>query len=251
MNTAITTAIVFACQFVAMVLGMRLRCVLPKDHLCADTKDVVKLAMGLVATMAALLLGLLVNSAKGTSDTARSEVNEIAAKVTFLDRILSAYGPEAAETRAQIRIVLEEAVLQMWPGEGKLPSQLAPNSNAGDAVYFAIQHLSPRDESQRNLKAQAVTLGLELGQLRLLLVTQSVPSISKLLLVVVVAWLVVIFFSFSLIAPPNATATLALMVSALSVSGAIFLIMELDRPFVSLIQVSSEPMLKALSNLAK
>ena len=251
MNSFLAAAVVFACLFGAVLLGMGLRRLLPEHHLSADTKDTVKLAMGLVATMSALLLGLLVSSAKGAYDAERTQVIQMAAKVAFLDRMLADYGPEAADIRAQLRTLVEEAVRRMWPEERTIPPQLAPNTQAGDAVYFAIQRLSPRDDLQRNLKAQATTLAVEGGQLRTLLVAQSVSSISKPLLIVMVSWLVMIFLSFSLFAPPNATANLALVVAVLAVSGAIFLILELDQPFGGLIQISSEPMLNALSYLAK
>lgn len=251
MNTTLTAAIVSACLLGAVLLGMGLRRLVPGQHLNADTKDAVKLAMGLIATMAALLLGLLVSSAKNTYDGQRNQVIHISAKLAFLDRVLANYGPEAAETHTQLRAVVEEAVRHMWPEEKSVPPQLAGKTPAGDAIYFAIQQFSPRDDAQRALKAQAAALTVEIAQLRSLLLAQSAPSIAKPLLIVVVSWLVVIFLSFSLLAPPNATATLALMASALSVAGAIFLILELDRPFGGLIEISSEPMLRALSQIAK
>lgn len=251
MNSFLAAALVFACLFGAVLLGMGLRRLLPEHHLSDDTKDTVELAMGLIATMAALLLGLLVSSTKGAYDAERTQVIQMAAKVAFLDRTLAAYGPETADIRTQLRALVEEAVRRMWPEERTIPPQLASNTQAGDAIYFATQRLSPRDDVQRGLKAQATTLAVEGGQLRMLLIAQAVPSISKLMLVVMVSWLVVIFLSFSLFAPPNATATLALVVAVLAVSGAIFLILELDQPFGGLIQISSEPMLKALSHLAK
>src|SRR5438093_1434458 len=100
MNTTLTALIVFGCLVGAVLLGRALRRLLPEDHLAADSRDTIKLAMGLVATMTALVLGLLVSSAKGAYDTKRSEVIQMAAKVAFLDRLLSLYGPEAAEARA-------------------------------------------------------------------------------------------------------------------------------------------------------
>ena len=218
--------------------------VLPEDHLNADTRDVVKLAVGLIATMSALLLGLLVSSAKSSYDTARGEVIQLAAKVTFLDRVLSIYGPEAAPLRAKFPAALEHAIQELWPQHD---GATAPDTQTGDALYAAIQGLSPRDDTQRTVKNQAASLCVEIAELRTLLHAQSLPSISILLLAVVVFWLVIIFFSFSLLARPNSTATLALIVSALSVAGAIFLILEMDRPFTGVIQISSEPLAKALS----
>ena len=104
---------------------------------------------------------------------------------------------------------------------------------------------------QTALKSQAASLAIDLAQLRSLLAAQSVPSVSKAMLIILVSWLVVIFLGFSLLAPPNATTILALMVSALAVSGAIFLILELDEPFGGLIGISSEPMLNALQQIGK
>ena len=251
MNTTLNAAMVFACLFGAVSLGRWIRRQLPDRHLNADTKDTVKLAMGLVTTMSALLLGLLVSSAKGSYDTARSEVIQMAAKTVFVNRVLALYGPETAEVQNQFRASVEEAVRRVWPGGQHLPSDLSPNTGAGDRMYVAIQNLSPQNDLQRSLKVQAASLVVELAQLRTLLLAQSVSSISKPLLIMVVFWLVVIFLSFSLLAPSNVISMVALVSSALSVSGAIFLILELDRPFGGLIQISSEPMLNVLNQIAK
>ena len=251
MNTTLTTLIVFGCLVGAVLLGKTLRRILPEDHLTADSRDTIKLAMGLVATMAALVLGLLVSSAKGSYDTERSEVIQMAAKVAFFDRVLTNYGPEAAGARAGFHEVVKDAVRQMWPGETAVPVHLAPDKRAGNAVYSAIEGLSPHDDTQRKLKDQATTLATDFAQLRSLLVAQSVASISEPMLIILVSWLVAIFLGFSVLAPPNATVILALMVSALAVSGAIFLILELDQPFGGLIRISSEPMLNALHQLAQ
>jgi len=251
MNTTLTALIVFGCLIGAVLLGRILRRLLPESHLSTESKDAVKLAMGLVATMSALVLGLLVSSAKGAYDTERSEVIQMAAKVTFRGRVLAAYGPEAAGVRAQLRETMEEGIRQMWPGEMRRPARLAPNTQAANAAYGAIQALSPHNDMQAALKAQAASLAVDVAQIRSLLVAQSVPSISKPMLIILVLWLVIIFLGFSVLAPPNATTILALSVSALAVSGAIFLILELDEPFGGLIGISSEPMLNALHQLAK
>jgi hypothetical protein len=246
MNTTLAALIVFGCLVGAVLLGRALRRLLPEDHLTADSRDTIKLAMGLVATMTALVLGLLVSSAKGAYDTKRSEVIQMAAKVAFLDRILGLYGPEAAEARASFHEAAEEAVREIWPAEAGVAARLAPNMQAGNAVYSAIQGLSPENDTQRKLKDQATIVATELGQLRSLLAAQSAASISMPMLIILVSWLVVIFLGFSVLAPPNATVMFALMISALAVAGAIFLILELDQPFGGLIRISSEPMLNAL-----
>ncbi len=249
MTSTTTGLCVFACVFGAAVLAMLIRNALPKHHLSVDTKDLVKLAMGLVATMAALVLGLLVASAKGAYDTQKDEVVRMAGKVAFLDRMLAHYGPEAAEARAVLRRALEVSITRIWP-EKKLPAtQLAPTAAGGEAVFDMLQSLAPQNDAQRSLKAQAVTLAADIGQMRWLLFEQAGSSISMPLLVIVVFWLAILFFSFGLFGPANSTAVAALLVAALSVSGAIFLILELDQPFSGLIRISSQPMVNALSQL--
>jgi Na+-transporting methylmalonyl-CoA/oxaloacetate decarboxylase gamma subunit len=247
--------LIFVILFIVLVgvalLGRRVRRYLPEEHLSADSKDAVKLALGLVATMTALVLGLLINSAKGGYDTKRTEVIQMAAKVAFLNRVLALYGPEAAEARDELRAVVADAVQRMWPSERRQSAQLLPNEQLGDAFYVAIHRLSPRDDTQRALKTEAVTVMVDLGQLRLLLVAQSIPSISKPMLIILVSWLVVIFFGFSVVAPPNATTTLALVAAAFSVACAVFLILELDHPFGGVVRIPSEPMINVLNNLAK
>jgi hypothetical protein len=251
MNTTLIAAILFGCLAGIVLLGRRVRRYLPENHLSADSKDAVKLAMGLVATMSALVLGLLVSSAKDSYDTKRSEVIQMAAKVAFLDRVLALYGPEAAEARSDLRRAVADAAQRLWPTERSRPAEVVPNEQPADVFYIALQRLSPSDDTRRALKVQAATLMGELGQLRSLLVAQSIPSISKPMLIILVSWLAIIFLGFSVLAPPNATTTLALMVSALAVSGAIFLILELDQPFGGLIRITNAPMVNVLSRLAK
>jgi hypothetical protein len=248
MNSVTTGIIAFACLCSAVFLGMRLRAMLPQHHLGADTKDAVKLAIGMVVTMAALVLGLLVASAKGAYDTERSEVTQMAAKVALLDHMLALYGPEAAEARARLCAAVEEAIGRIWPANRRA-AQLAPNSQVGDTVYIAIHNLAPRDDTQRTLKSQAMSTATDLGQIRALLMAQSGSSVSKPLVIILVIWLVFVFLSFGLYAPTNATSAAALMISALSVSGALFLILELDQPFSGLIRIPSDAMVQVVQPL--
>ena len=251
MTSTNTGLCVFTCVFGAAAAAMLVRNALPKHHLSADTKDLVKLAMGLVATMAALVLGLLVASAKGSYDTQKAEVVQMAGKVAFLDRTLAHYGPEAVEARAVLRRALEVAITRIWPENKLQEGPLAPPAAGGEAVFDVLQKLAPQTEAQRTLKALALALASDLGQMRWLLFEQAGSSISTPLLVIVVFWLAILFFSFGLFGPANSTAVAALMVAALSVSGAIFLVLELDQPFSGLIQISNQPMLNALSQLGR
>jgi hypothetical protein len=243
MSETLTAVIIAVCLCGAVLIGMLFRRLLPEHHLSSDTKDAVKVAMGLVATMSALLLGLLVSSAKSSYDTVRSDIIQMAAKISFLDRVLELYGPEAAPLRAGLKRTVGKIAEQLW---SEAQSTAAPDLRAGNEFYIAMQGLSPRDDLQRTLKDQAVHLAVEMAQTRTLLRAQSLAAISRPLLIVVVCWLVIIFYSFTLFAPANSTATLSLLVAALSVAGAIFLILAMNHPFTGVMRISNEPLTSAL-----
>jgi hypothetical protein len=176
-------------------------------------------------------------------------VIQMAGKVVFLDRILSHYGPGAAEARALLRRAMENAIVHIWPQNQAPPTQVVPDKAKGDALYDALQKLAPQNEAQQALKSQALSIALNLGELRWLLFAQAGSSIARPLLVIVVFWLAILFFSFGLFGPSNATAITALMVAALSVSASMFLILELDQPFKGFVQIPSQPMINALEQL--
>ena len=250
MDSTVVGALVFAVLFGAGLLEVRVRAALPEDHLSTETKDAVKVGMGLVATMAALVLGLLVASTKGAYDTQKNEVSQMAAKIVFLDRVLANYGPETGGARKLLRGSVGSAINRMWPDKkSSQTAQLDPSVSSGEAFFNSIQNLSPNNDVQRSLKSQAVQIATDLGQMRWLLFEQTETSISLPMLIVLISWLAIIFMSAGLFAPGNATVIIALMLAALSVAGAIFLILELDMPFDGVIQISQRPMRNALIHL--
>jgi hypothetical protein len=250
MSSLTISLIVFGVVFGGALVGMILRALLPEHHLSSDTRDVVKLGMGLIGTIAALVLGLLIASAKSSFDTQRNGLAQLSANVMLLDRMLAHYGPEAQECRQQLKENVTALQEQLWPQKHDHDVQLQPNVR-GERLYELIQGLSPKNETQRSLQASALKTGVDVGQARFLLAAQKSSAIPTPFLVVLVFWLALLFASFSLFARPNATVVLALMLCALSAAGAIFLILELDRPFDGFIQLSSEPVRRALEQLGK
>jgi hypothetical protein len=230
--------VVFACVFGGALVGMVLRPLLPEDHLSPDSKDMVKIGMGLIGTISALVLGLLVASAKASYDAQKAELTGLTARVAVLDRVLAHYGPEAKPAREVLRTSVLRGLDEIWQG-GSLIG--AANAKA-EGIYDLIQDLAPSNEMQRSLQAQASTLIMEVGRTRWLMYAQRNSSVSMPLLVTVVFWLTVNFISLGLLAPRNGTVVVTLFVCALSVSGAIFLILEMDRPFDGMIQISKEPL---------
>ena len=244
-------SVVFVCVSGGAILGMVVGNRLPDRHLNADSKDVIRLGMGLLATMAALVLGLLIASAKSTYDTRRSQLLQVSADVILLDRLLANYGPETKEARALLQRSVTVALEQFWPENGGQPVNIDRRTSSVEALFDNIQRLSPQSDAQRFLQSQALTMVLDLGRTRVLLFEQLDSSIPVPFLIVLVFWLAIIFASFGLFAPPNATVVAAFFVCALSVSGALFLILQLDRSFEGLIQVSSAPLRAAVAQLGQ
>ncbi len=234
---------VFGCVFGGALVGIALRTVLPEHHLSAETKDVVKGAMALVGTMSALVLGLLVASAKATYDTQKDELTSLSANVTLLDRVLGHYGPESAEARRLLKEGVADTLAHISQGAG------ATVGVRSQTIYDAVLELAPQSDLQKSLKGEAQSLMLAIGRTRALMQAQSKNTISFTLLAVVVFWLTVNFVSFGLYAKPNATATAALFLAAISVAGAILLILEMDRPYQGLIHISDAPLRDALSRI--
>lgn len=242
---------VFVCVFGGVLLGMFLRTALPQDHLSADSKGAVNLGIGMIGTMAALVLGLLVAAAWSFYSSQKDEVTLISAKFVMLDRFLAHYGPEAKDARALLRSDVTVLLDRMWPGEHSSRAPVAPNAPGAELLYDKIQQLSPQNDTQRSLKASALSAAMDIGNTRWLMFEQESFPIPKGLLIVVVFWFAVVFASFGLHAPRNSTVLVTLFLCALSVAGAILLIVELYNPFGGLIHISSAPMQNALAQLGK
>lgn len=254
MSSLAISGIVLACVFGGTLLGMVLRAVLPDQHLSPESKDVVKLGMGLIGTMTALVLGLMIASAKSSFDTQRIGLAQVAANFILLDRVLAHYGAETKDARDMLKASVTDMYRRTWPAENpEAGRKEAPSRTEGryEGLYEQIQDLAPKNDSQRTLQAQALKTVIDLAQTRWSLFAQKGSSIPIPFLVVMVSWLALLFASFSLFAPPNATVVATLLVCALAVSSAIFLILELDRPFAGIIQISSEPVRDALAQLGR
>ena len=253
MSTLAIALVVFVCCSVAALVGMVLHRALPDRHLDSDSRDVVKLVMGLIATMAALVLGLLIASAKGSYDTQTTEIQQIAANLVQLDRMLDLYGPEARDTRDSLKQTVFVGLQRIWPAETGQRVDLALSGTRGqaDAFYAQLQNLTPRNDSQRRAYDAALQLAANLGQLRVLMFEQSGGSVSWPLLTVLVFWVSVLFLGFGLFTRFHVTIAVALIVGALSVASAVFLILELSQPFEGLMRVSDLPLRSALAQMGR
>ncbi|HLX15141.1 MAG TPA: DUF4239 domain-containing protein [Bradyrhizobium sp.] len=238
----------FACIFGGTFLGIFVRNRLPDRHLSGDTKDIVRQGTTLIATLASLVLGLLIASANGKYESESSQIKQLTANVVLLDNTLALYGPDAFPLRVLLRREITPLTDRIWrenrPSFGKARPFEA--TALGLSVYTELLKLAPKTEAERFLKARAVDTLTDVGKTRLLLFTSAGGSIPIPFLVVLVGWLALIFASISLFAESNARTITILCVFSFAASAAIFLILELSQPFSGLMMISDEPLRSAL-----
>lgn len=242
--------------FVAFVIivggafgGATLRKVLPEHHLTDDTKDVIRLGTGLIGTIAALVLGLLIATAKSSYDTQTTNVQRIAADVILLDQLLVLYGSEAQPARVQVRQVVDLMIKRIWQENRSSGASTYAATRVGEQSVTDIVQLAPQNEAQRVFKERAINAAADLAQTRLALLVQAEGSLPLPFLVVLIFWLAIIFASFGMFSRLNLLSVVALFVFALSVAGAVFLILELSEPFTGLMKISSATLRNALAPL--
>ncbi len=238
--------------FILMLLGaaagVALRRAVP-HHLNEHAKDVVRLGSALVATIAALVLGLLINSANGTYEAQRSEVRQLASDLILLDSLLEAYGEQTHGARQLLREAIGKVVDQTWEGKNLEPGA-TPLSGRAPVLFAAIRGLSASTSLQQTLQDQAVETVIRLSRSRLALYERSKAGLPAPVLCVLLFWLMALFASFSLFAPLNPISIAALALVALCASGALFLILEMERPFDGVMHISPRVLLNALPPLA-
>jgi hypothetical protein len=243
--------IALACILSGVAFAMLLRNALPEHNLAGDAKDVVRLCTGLIGTIAALVLGLLIASAKSSHDTQSSQVRQMTANVILLDHLLAQYGLETRASRESLRRVVVSLIDRVWH-DGRVHSG-TPFEASSEAEVFnlQIQQLSPQTDAHRSLHARIIQIASEIWRTRLLLFTERGGAIPMPFLVVLVFWLTIIFVSFTLFAQPSPMVIGELIVFAVSATGAIYLILELSEPFGGLMQIPTEPLRNALMPLGE
>ena len=254
MHAVWISSIVFACALAGAALGHWLRDTLPDHHLDDESKDTVKVGVGLVATMTALVLGLVTASAKSSFDAIDVAVKHSAMNLLAIDRLLARYGPEAEPIRAALKQAIGERIEMVWSGKGPDGTPAFDPFRSGAAAAAeglagALRRLQPANDAQRALQARALDLAETLLQDRWEVFTIGGSSIPTPFLVVLLFWLTLTFASFGLFAPRNTLVFAVLFVCALSVASAVFLILELDSPFRGVLTVSQEPFRFAYSHL--
>ena len=253
MHSTFVGLIVLFCTFGGVILGMWLRNILPTHHLEGDSKDTVKVGIGLVASMTALVLGLVTASAKNSFDTVDAELKQTAAQLVALDRTLARYGSETAGIRSEFKKLIGARIEALWPSSSEKSVDLDPmHSNVGVAAEkFAesVRSLNPSTDAQRSLQSRAMDQLETILQSRWQVLAANQNSVPAPFLAIILFWLTITFTSFGMLAPRNGTVFAVLFVCALSVASAIFLILELDSPLNGVLKISPEPLQRAYEHI--
>jgi hypothetical protein len=249
-NELAISLVVYVCVMGGALIGMYLNRVLPPEHVKDHTRQAVNIAIGVIATLAALVLGLMVASAKSSFDSRADDMREIAAHIIIVDQLLREYGPATTDARDQLRKIIEARLNRLWAEE--LQTAGAPRLTELESVFRGkLLALSPANDAQKWLQARALSVAGDLEQTRWLLLERSRKTIPTTFLVVLVSWLVVIFGTLGLFSPRNGTAYAIIFICALSVATAIFLVLELDQPFEGVLKVSDLPVRNALGVIGR
>ena len=241
----------FALTFGGALLGTLLGTRLPKHHLSGENKEVVRLAMALVGTLTGMALGLLIGSAKSYYDTQSNELTQASADVALLGRLLQNYGTEANQAQDSLRLAVERILEENWPTDRGENHKPLPKGGHIQEVYEQLRTLAPKDQEHRMMQSEALGLLRNLAQLRWLIIAQSSTTIMRPLLFVMIFWMTSIFVSWGLFSRANTMSVTTFLVTALCVSGAIFLILELYTPYTGWLRISSAPLRIAYDSLVR
>jgi hypothetical protein len=250
MYALIVSLLVTACVFGGGLIGVLLHPRLPQSHLTRETQDVVRLGIGMLSVLASLVLGLLIATAKSSSDTTDRDVRSYAADIIVLAETLRDYGNDAAKPTDLLRRFTGQTLRDIWPEDGSAPVLADPRTGLIlEHVRESIRALHPVDAGQRWLQDQALALVTSLLRQRWQIIEHQGPNVRPVVLAILVSWITVIFASFGLNAPRNATVVAAFVVCSMAIGGAVFLIIEMDNPFQGALQIPRAPMANALAQM--
>ena len=253
MASFVTALITLACLCAGTIVGSLIRSRLPDHHIRDDSKDVVKAASGMMATLVALVIGLLVSSSKSSYDQASTGVTQMGTKMILLDRALGRYGPETKLIRQRMREGIATTIGRLWPTGRRLKPDLAAaeQTTVMDDVQDMIMELAPQDEPHRAIRTYVRATCSELVQSPWLMIEQAQTALPTVFLGILIFWLTVLFTSLGLRAPRNVTTWCCLFVCAVSMAGAIYLILEMNHPLEGAVKISPAPLQKALPVIGK
>jgi hypothetical protein len=251
MQNASVGLISFAVIFGGALIGISAARVLPTHHLTVETRTTVSGSVAIVGTLAALVIGLLISTASGSFLDRSADVSDLSSDLVRVDRTLDRYGPEAKDARAKLHAWAAAKAQELFPDPGAPPTSSDDSLALVESIEDAVVALTPKTPQQEFMRTRAIAMTVDMTGARWKLLQQQSSSIPMPFLVLLMFWLALVFASFGLFAPRNATAIAALILCSMAVSGGIVMILEFDSPGSHVLRVSAEPMRKALIQIER
>lgn len=234
-----------------VAVGSLLRDRLPEHHLADRPAGVIKSGVGLISTLAALILGLLISTAKISYDSTASQVSQIGSDLVLLDQLLAEYGPAARGAREALRDQSEALATGIWASNSRLGHHAFMTSDAWRRFSIAIDQLLDSNSQQRNVRKQVDEVVSRSAQARVRLFSDAGSKLPTPFLVLLILWLTIIFASYSILGEMNLTVKIFVFLFALSSAGTLFLISELNSPFSGLLRLSQVQISQALAPISQ
>src|SRR5215469_12020440 len=241
---------IFAIMLAGALAGWALRQRLPAHNLTDETRSVVSVSMAMVATLSALVLGLLISNANSSFIALGGEVTTLSAQILRLDRILHRYGPDADQARETLRQYANQKTVDLFPEDWRDVRLSNPTTyELLQRLEDEMLDLKPQNPRDKWWLDQGMALAGKIGDARWLLSQQVGQGTPKAFVALLAFWLTSLFASFGVFAPRNTTSVLFLTLCAVAVAGAIGMIMELEKGFGALVHISPQPMRQAVRSL--
>jgi hypothetical protein len=264
MQNPINSVLLFAILCASSAVGFFVHPRLPERHRSAQSMALVQLAISLLVTFTAIVLGLLTTSVKAGFDTAYNARGEYAAQLAQMDRCLRDYGPETAPIRAELESYAAAVIASTWPDEPPpagvkypdtaempLTGEVAVLANIINDIGLKTRSLEPKDNLHQNLLAACIEQYRDLVQARWKVIEGVRGSITPAFYWVLAFWLALLFGTFCLTAPPNPMVVTVIALCALSITVVVFVILDMDEPYGGLFGVPSTSMRNALSDMMR
>jgi hypothetical protein len=254
MHSYLIATVSFLCILGGALGGLFMQGFLPPHHLSKESQESIKLGAGLIATMAALILGLLVSSSKGTYDRVNILINEAAANTISLNQTLKSFGPEADPLRQTLLERVTAIRDDIWPENNKAAKKSADALRKGSTILGMVKmiaDLKSNDPGALQMQSNAIAIATELNKQRWQITIESTSKLPLTLIVIPIFWITFLTFVYGLFAPRNPTVAMVLFFCSLSIAGAIYLICEMSMPLDGSIKVPGQPFQTVIEILSK
>jgi hypothetical protein len=241
--------------FAGGAVGLILQRVLPETFTTSGPRDMIGAVVGLLTLLSALVLGLLIWTAYGVYSGQNLAIQTLAAKVLQLDLALADYGPDATPVRSQVRQTLAKTIDQIW-GANESDANFVANNFAAAVQNLrnrdaALAGLHPSTDDERKALAAAMSTVDSIGQSRLQMSFALSNPVSYPLILIVVGWATALFCGFGLMSKGHAMSLVCVIVGAIAIASAVYLILDLSSPYSGIFRVSSAPLEQVLAVMGK